>query len=68
MLLLDYDGTLQPFAPTPEEANPDDALMALVAAVLFVAGAPLRVFAGAGALAALAVFVLVTGSANRMNP
>ena len=42
-------------------------LMALVAAVLFVAGAPLRVFAGAGALAALAVFVLVTGSANRMN-
>jgi cell division protein FtsW len=41
--------------------------MALVAAVLFVAGAPLRVFAGAGALAALAVFVLVTGSANRMN-
>jgi cell division protein FtsW len=42
-------------------------LMALVAAVLFVAGAPLRVFAAAGGLAALAVFVLVTGSANRMN-
>jgi cell division protein FtsW len=42
-------------------------LMALVAAVLFVAGAPLRVFAVAGAAAGLAVFVLVLGSENRMD-
>jgi cell division protein FtsW len=42
-------------------------LMALVAAVLYVAGAPLRVFAAAAAIASLAVFVLVTGSATRMN-
>jgi cell division protein FtsW len=42
-------------------------LMALVAAVLFVAGAPLRVFAVAGGVAALAVTVLVAGSQNRMD-
>jgi trehalose 6-phosphate synthase/phosphatase len=29
-LLLDYDGTLVPFAPTPELAAPDEALRALV--------------------------------------
>jgi cell division protein FtsW len=42
-------------------------LMALVAALLFVAGAPLRVFAVAGGLGALAVFALVRGSENRMQ-
>jgi cell division protein FtsW len=42
-------------------------LMALVAALLFVAGAPLRVFAAAGGVAALAVFVLIRGSENRMQ-
>lgn len=30
VLLLDYDGTLVPFAPTPELAEPDDELMALL--------------------------------------
>jgi trehalose 6-phosphate synthase/phosphatase len=30
VLLLDYDGTLVPFAPTPEEAAPDDELIALL--------------------------------------
>ena len=29
-LLLDYDGTLVPFAPTPELAAPDPALLDLV--------------------------------------
>jgi len=42
-------------------------LMALVASLLFVAGAPLRVFAAAGAVAGLAVLVLVSGSENRMK-
>jgi len=31
--LLDYDGTLAPFAPTPELAAPDPALLALLAAL-----------------------------------
>ena len=30
VLLLDYDGTLVPFAPMPELAEPDDELMALL--------------------------------------
>lgn len=30
LLLLDYDGTLVPFAPTPEEARPDDYLLSLI--------------------------------------
>ena len=30
LLLLDYDGTLVPFSPKPEEARPDTALMSLV--------------------------------------
>jgi trehalose 6-phosphate synthase/phosphatase len=30
VLLLDYDGTLVPFAPTPDLAAPDDALLALL--------------------------------------
>jgi trehalose 6-phosphate synthase/phosphatase len=32
-LLLDYDGTLVPIAPTPEEAAPDRELVALLAAL-----------------------------------
>ncbi|MBK9265888.1 MAG: bifunctional alpha,alpha-trehalose-phosphate synthase (UDP-forming)/trehalose-phosphatase [Polyangiaceae bacterium] len=31
VLLLDYDGTLVPFAPTPDEAAPDRALLELLA-------------------------------------
>lgn len=30
LLLLDYDGTLVPFAPTPEAASPDDELIAIL--------------------------------------
>lgn len=30
LLLLDYDGTLVPFAPTPEQASPDPALLELL--------------------------------------
>jgi trehalose 6-phosphate synthase/phosphatase len=32
-ILLDYDGTLVPIAPTPDEATPDDELLALVDAL-----------------------------------
>jgi cell division protein FtsW len=42
-------------------------LMALVAAVLFVAGAPLRLFAVALLAGGLLVQVMVTGSSNRMG-
>ena len=41
-------------------------LLGLVAALMFTAGVPLRVFAVGGTLAGLAVFLLVTTSANRM--
>jgi cell division protein FtsW len=41
--------------------------MALVAALMFAAGVPLRVFAVSGGLALFAVFVLVTTSPNRMQ-
>ena len=42
-------------------------LMGLVAALMFTAGVPLRVFAVSGGLALFAVFVLVTTSPNRMQ-
>jgi cell division protein FtsW len=42
-------------------------LMGLVAALMFSAGVPLRVFAVSAALAGSAVFVLVTTSPNRMQ-
>jgi cell division protein FtsW len=42
-------------------------LMGLVAALMFAAGVPMRVFAVSAALAAFAVFVLVTTSPNRMQ-
>src|SRR4051812_29505581 len=42
-------------------------LMGLVGALMFTGGVPLRVFAVSGALAAAAVFVLVSTSANRMD-
>jgi trehalose 6-phosphate synthase/phosphatase len=35
VLLLDYDGTLVPFAPTPEQARPDPALLELLSALTF---------------------------------
>ncbi|MGZ4612091.1 MAG: putative lipid II flippase FtsW [Kineosporiaceae bacterium] len=42
-------------------------LMGLVAALMFTAGVPLRVFVTSGALAAAAVAVLVASSPNRMD-
>jgi cell division protein FtsW len=42
-------------------------LMALVAALMFTAGAPLRIFVVSGVVAAFALFVLVTSSPNRMD-
>jgi cell division protein FtsW len=42
-------------------------ILGLVAALLFAAGAPLRVFAWGGALVTVAVFLLVQTSANRME-
>jgi cell division protein FtsW len=42
-------------------------VMALVATVLFVAGAPLRIFAAALGVAGVVVLVLVQGSSNRMT-
>jgi cell division protein FtsW len=42
-------------------------LLGIVAALMFAAGVPLRIFAWGGALAGFAVFLLVTTSANRMQ-
>ena len=42
-------------------------LMGLVGALMFTAGVPMRVFIGAGTFAAVAVFLLVATSANRMS-
>jgi cell division protein FtsW len=42
-------------------------LMGLVAALMFTAGVPMRVFAASGALAAVAVATLVATSPNRMK-
>ncbi len=42
-------------------------VLVIIAAVLLVAGAPMRVFAAGGALAAIGVGLLVTGSSNRTS-
>lgn len=42
-------------------------ILMLVAGALFVAGVPMRIFAGAGVAAALGVAVLAIGSANRTS-
>ena len=42
-------------------------VLVIIAAVLLVAGAPMRVFAAGGALAAVGVGLLVTGSSNRTS-
>ena len=42
-------------------------VLVIIAGVLLVAGAPMRVFAIAGGLAAVGVGVMVTGSINRMD-
>jgi cell division protein FtsW len=42
-------------------------VLVIIAAVMLVAGAPMRVFGIAGGLAAVGVAVMVTGSSNRMD-
>jgi trehalose 6-phosphate synthase/phosphatase len=46
LLLLDYDGTLVPFAPTPELAAPDPGLLALLRALAARPGAEVHVISG----------------------
>jgi trehalose 6-phosphate synthase/phosphatase len=46
LLLLDYDGTLVPFAPTPELAAPDPALLELLGALARRPGAEVHVISG----------------------
>jgi trehalose 6-phosphate synthase/phosphatase len=45
-LLLDYDGTLVPFAPTPDLAAPDDELLALLRSLAGHAGTEVHVVSG----------------------
>jgi trehalose-phosphatase len=45
-LLLDFDGTLIPFAPTPAEALPDDEVLALLAALAAADGVTCTVVSG----------------------
>jgi trehalose 6-phosphate synthase/phosphatase len=46
LLLLDYDGTLVPFAPTPELAAPDDDLLLLLKALAERPGTRLHLVSG----------------------
>jgi trehalose 6-phosphate synthase/phosphatase len=46
VLLLDYDGTLVPFAPTPDEAAPDAALRELLCALAARARTDVHVVSG----------------------
>ena len=46
ILLLDYDGTLVPFAPAPELASPDASLRDLLAALARKPGAQVHVVSG----------------------
>jgi trehalose 6-phosphate synthase/phosphatase len=45
-LLLDYDGTLVPYAPRPELATPDDELIALLRALVARRGARVHIVSG----------------------
>ncbi|HTP29569.1 MAG TPA: bifunctional alpha,alpha-trehalose-phosphate synthase (UDP-forming)/trehalose-phosphatase [Anaeromyxobacteraceae bacterium] len=45
-LLLDYDGTLVPFAPTPELANPDSKLIALLRRLAEKRGCEVHIVSG----------------------
>jgi trehalose 6-phosphate synthase/phosphatase len=44
--MLDYDGTLVPFAPTPEEAAPDDELLALLERLARTRGIDVHLLSG----------------------
>ena len=46
VLLLDYDGTLVPFAPTPEQAAPDSALLELLFALTERPGTKVHIVSG----------------------
>ena len=46
LLLLDYDGTLVPFTPTPELARPDAGLLALLRSLALRAGTEVHVVSG----------------------
>ncbi len=46
VLLLDYDGTLVPFAPTPEQAAPDPALLELLLALTRRPGTNVHIVSG----------------------
>ncbi|MHB8375907.1 MAG: bifunctional alpha,alpha-trehalose-phosphate synthase (UDP-forming)/trehalose-phosphatase [Dehalococcoidia bacterium] len=46
LLILDYDGTLVPFAPTPDEAAPDPDLLDLLAALAGRPGMRVHVISG----------------------
>jgi trehalose 6-phosphate synthase/phosphatase len=46
VLLLDYDGTLVPFAPTPELAEPDDELMDLLQELAARPGTEVHIVSG----------------------
>jgi trehalose 6-phosphate synthase/phosphatase len=46
MLLLDYDGTLMPFAPTPDLAAPDPELLTLLAALCARPGTEVHIVSG----------------------
>lgn len=46
LLLLDYDGTLVPFFKRPEEAAPDEALLALLRALAALRGREVHVVSG----------------------
>ena len=48
VLLLDYDGTLVPIASTPELAQPDDALRALLSRLAACPGLAVHVVSGRG--------------------
>ncbi len=48
VLLLDYDGTMVPIAATPDLAQPDDALLSLLARLASRPGAEVHVVSGRG--------------------
>jgi trehalose 6-phosphate synthase/phosphatase len=48
VLLLDYDGTLVPFAATPEAASPDEALLELLDALTGTPGMEVHIVSGRG--------------------
>ena len=49
LLLLDYDGTLVPYTPTPELARPDATLLELLEELTRRPGTELHVVSGRGA-------------------